>query len=268
MSRTQISQAAEAIKRAEALVIGAGAGMGVDSGLPDFRGDEGFWRAYPPMKRLGLSFYDMADPRWFRDDPALAWGFYGHRLNLYRRTEPHEGFQLLLKLAAGRPIFVLTSNVDGAFGFAGFEAADILEFHGSIHHLQCHRPCSEAIWPIDAEVVVDPETFRATSSLPTCPRCGALARPNILMFGDYGWLSDRSDEQYLRWQRWRHQVGRIAVVEIGAGTAVPTVRRASERLALEGADLIRVNPRESHGPPGALGIAMGGLSALRAIAAA
>ena len=59
--------------------------MGVDSGLPDFRGTQGFWRAYPLYAKLGLDFASMANPRWFTTDPAFAWGFYGHRLELYRR---------------------------------------------------------------------------------------------------------------------------------------------------------------------------------------
>src|ERR1043166_5468359 len=114
---------------ADALLIGAGAGMGVDSGLPDFRGDEGFWRAYPPYKKLGLAFEDLANPRWFDDDPSLAWGFYGHRLNLYRKTNPHEGFHVLRRLSASkeRGAFVFTSNVDGQFVKAGFDPALIAE---------------------------------------------------------------------------------------------------------------------------------------------
>jgi len=55
-------RAARAIRDADALLITAGAGMGVDSGLPDFRGSEGFWRAYPPMAKLGISFVEMANP--------------------------------------------------------------------------------------------------------------------------------------------------------------------------------------------------------------
>src|SRR6476620_10765072 len=89
--------AADAVADAEALIIGAGAGMGVDSGLPDFRGNEGFWKAYPPYAHLGLSFAQMANPRWFDSDPAMAWGFSGHRMNLYRATAPHEGFGILLR---------------------------------------------------------------------------------------------------------------------------------------------------------------------------
>jgi NAD-dependent SIR2 family protein deacetylase len=58
--------AAEIIQSADALLIAAGAGMCVDSGLPDFRGTQGFWRAYPAIAKLGLSFEEMANPVWFR----------------------------------------------------------------------------------------------------------------------------------------------------------------------------------------------------------
>src|ERR1700744_4508975 len=91
-----IARAAGWIRNADALLITAGAGMGVDSGLPDFRGNEGLWRAYPAIARLGLRFEQLANPSWFNRDPHLAWGFYGHRLNLYRATIPHDGFSILL----------------------------------------------------------------------------------------------------------------------------------------------------------------------------
>ncbi len=57
-----LNAVASALRRADALVISTGAGMGVDSGLPDFRGDRGFWNAYPMYERLGLSFVDAANP--------------------------------------------------------------------------------------------------------------------------------------------------------------------------------------------------------------
>jgi NAD-dependent SIR2 family protein deacetylase len=72
--------------------------MGVDSGLPDFRGTQGFWRAYPVIANLGLSFEEMANPAWFEKNPHPAWAFYGHRLNLYRGTSPHAGFNQLLEI--------------------------------------------------------------------------------------------------------------------------------------------------------------------------
>src|SRR5438046_4708780 len=97
MDESAVQDAAEAIRDAQALLIGAGAGMGVDSGLPDFRGNQGFWKAYPPYQKLGLDFVSLANPRRFQSDPTLAWGFYGHRLKLYRASQPHEGFTILCR---------------------------------------------------------------------------------------------------------------------------------------------------------------------------
>lgn len=264
----EFDRAAEVIANADTLFIGAGAGMGVDSGLPDFRGDQGFWRAYPPFKELGLSFIDLANPRWFADDPGVAWGFYGHRLNLYRDTVPHAGFDILKRWGARLPhgAFVFTSNVDGQFQRAGFPDDQVFECHGSIHHLQCCVSCDDAIWPADAiEVDVD-EYFRAADPLPTCPSCTDLARPNILMFGDAGWVETRAVEKQQRMRDWLASVKRPAVVECGAGTAVPSVRWQCERVASAfDVPIIRINPREAHGPAGTISIATTALQALAEI---
>jgi NAD-dependent SIR2 family protein deacetylase len=266
-----IEGAARAIRGAEALLITAGAGMGVDSGLPDFRGNEGFWRAYPPMAKLGIQFYEMANPLWFRRDPELAWGFYGHRFNLYRDTVPHAGFGILRRWAEGVSggSFVFTSNVDGQFQAAGFAEDRIAECHGSISHLQCSVPCGRGIGPAyELEIAVDPETFRAAPPLPRCPECSALARPNVLMFNDWNWVADRTAEQEQRLESWLDSVrgARLAVVELGAGSAVPTVRMTSERVAgRPGATLVRINPREPQVPHGHIGISLNALTALQAI---
>ncbi|MCK2237793.1 MULTISPECIES: Sir2 family NAD-dependent protein deacetylase [unclassified Crossiella] len=246
-SRTDLTRAADLLRGADALLVCAGAGMGVDSGLPDFRGDAGFWRAYPPYAALGLRFEELADPVHFAEDPALAWGFYGHRIALYRATGPHAGFALLRKWGERLPRgqWVFTSNVDGQFQLAGFDR--VAECHGSIHWLQCAGGCSDDIWPAaDLQVEVDPETMRAVGELPGCPGCGGLARPNILMFGDYDWVGRRSQVQLEDYTRWRRELrgANLVVVEIGAGQAVPTVRRQAELASAAGGGLIRINPRE------------------------
>ena len=251
-------RAARAIRDADALLVTAGAGMGVDSGLPDFRGNEGFWRAYPPMAKLGISFVEMANPNWFNHDPTLAWGFYGHRLNLYRQTTPHRGFTQLLEIGRQRRggYFVFTSNVDGQFQKAGFEEDHVEECHGSIHHFQCSHPCSAGIWDArDVTVEVDDGTFRAKVPLPCCRHCGGIARPNVLMFGDWSWISTRTDSQSGWRSAWLKGISnaglRLAIVEVGAGEAVATVRRQSEYMATAyGATLIRINPRDFRVPRG------------------
>lgn len=262
------------IFEAEAVLITAGAGMGVDSGLPDFRGPEGFWRAYPHAKKLGLRFEDLANPTWFRLDPELAWAFYGHRLNLYRTTQPHRGFYLLRNFVRSKSdnYFVFTSNVDGQFQKAGFEEDRIVEIHGSIHHMQCSLPCSDEIWSADGiEVKVDMETFKAIPPLPKCKNCGGVARPNILMFNDCRWVPDRTMEQEERLRRWLkiNKGKKMVIIEIGAGKAVPTVRYFSESTAREyDAVLIRINPRDYDIPSSVkkgISIPLGGLQALEAM---
>jgi NAD-dependent SIR2 family protein deacetylase len=271
VTASRLQQAALAIQAADALVIAAGAGMGVDSGLPDFRGNEGFWKAYPVVARLGLSFVEIANPVWFEDDPELAWAFYGHRLKLYRQTAPHARYGKLLEWATGKPAgyFVFTSNVDGHFQKAGFSPEQIEECHGSIHHFQCLRGCTRSIWNASEEkVAVNESVFRAARPLPCCPHCGGMARPNIMMFGDFSWHSDRSHEQQKRFALWLQQLrikpARLAVIELGAGTAIPSVRHTAERLVGRfGGTLIRINPRETDVPPGHFGLATGAVQGLR-----
>lgn len=78
-----VASAVDALARADALLVTAGAGIGVDSGLPDFRGTHGFWRAYPALRHERFEFHEIASPHAFRAHAPLAWGFYGHRLALY-----------------------------------------------------------------------------------------------------------------------------------------------------------------------------------------
>lgn len=89
-----IHTVAEKLSKCTVLMIGAGAGMGKDSGLPDFRGNEGFWNHYPPYKGK-FNFFECANPQFLVNNPNLFWGFYGSRLLMYRATIPHEGFRLL-----------------------------------------------------------------------------------------------------------------------------------------------------------------------------
>jgi len=275
-----VSRAAAAVQAARrhgaGVVIGAGAGMGVDSGLPDFRGPEGFWKAYPPYRHLGLSFTDLANPSWFARDAAFAWGFYGHRLNLYRQTVPHAGYALLRQLCddvGGHAVY--TSNVDGAFEKAGFAADRLVAIHGNIHRLQCTK-ADHGCWSADGvDVDVDPDTFRARGALPTCPTCGAVARPNILMFGDSGFVSQPTDDDEHRYQTRLDGFDAGAphvIIECGAGTHIPSVRVMSDDLLhrFPRATLVRINVREAFADDDAvadrtIGVSLGARAALQAM---
>ena len=263
------AEAARAIRGARALVVATGAGMGIDSGLPDFRGDQGFWKAYPAYQRIGLSFVDAANPDRFEEDPAFGWGFYGHRLHLYRETVPHDGYRILQDWMArfSLPGFAVTSNVDGQFQKSGWDPQRLHEVHGSIHHLQCTVPCCEDVWACREDVPVDLATMRA-ETIPACRHCRRVARPNILMFGDGAWLPHRSAHQGRCFQAFLDEQGeeRVVVLEIGAGTAVATIRWISERLGrLPDSLVVRINPREADVRPPHLGLPVGALEALEGI---
>lgn len=265
-----LEHAAELIEQADALVIAAGAGMGVDSGMPDFRGQQGFWAAYPALAAAGIDFTSIANPKGFVQDANRAWGFYGHRLALYRQTVPHAGFAILKRWADAMPLgaTVFTSNVDGQFQKAGFDPAQIHECHGSLHHLQCMKPCTDHIWSAHSiEPVVDMSLCRMTSPLPLCPDCQRLARPNVMMFNDWDWLSSRSDHQARRQEAWLQRARHPVVVELGAGTAIPSVRHFSQLIIAEfSGRLIRINPREWQVPtPLDVGLSMGGQAGLQGI---
>ncbi|MEK9773600.1 MAG: Sir2 family NAD-dependent protein deacetylase [Opitutae bacterium] len=264
---------AEIIRNCDALLIGAGAGMGVDSGLPDFRGSEGFWKAYPPLATLGIKFEEMANPRWFRNDPKLAWGFYGHRFNLYHNTYPHLGHYILRKWADifQIPSFVFTSNVDGHFIKAGW-ADQILECHGAIRNLQCMDSCGQPVWELKEHTTktfnICPTSLRCESALPSCPKCGALARPNILMFSDFFWDPSIHLIQEKNLQKWmvNHGSPSLLIMEFGAGIHVPTVRSFCEQTWHDYAcTMIRVNPQDNHAPNGVHTITEGALETLGSI---
>jgi len=268
MSPDDLDLISQWITAADSLVITAGAGMGVDSGLPDFRGSEGFWQAYPALGQAGMEFTSIANGQTFIREPMLAWGFYGHRLNLYRQTTPHQGFQVLKQIGERleHGYYVVTSNVDGQFQKAGFADQRILEIHGSIHHLQCTQPCSSTIWSADPLVVTtdDARCQWAGEKLPSCPICGCLARPNILMFDDWAWDSTRTDRQRRQWTNWQTAAANPVVIELGAGFEIASIRAISASFKSK---VIRINPRHTEiKRTQGIGLAMGAREALLEIA--
>ena len=244
----KLAQAAHWIGTAQAMVVAAGAGMGIDS---------------------GLQFGNMGSPEALQQRPAAAWGIYGQQLNLYRAAAPHAGFGLIR--AWGQRMqqgcFVFTSNVDGHFQKAGFPSARVYECRGSIHRLQCVANCEGSIWSTaDLRPQVDEAACEWRGELPTCPRCGALARPNILMTDDWRWNETRSAQQRMLLDMWLDSVQAPLVLEIGAGRAVPTVRNFTRRMQLRGSRLIRINLHEANiHNPGDIELALGARQALQAL---
>lgn len=254
MVNQDINRIKDYIQEADAVLIAAGSGMSVDSGLPDFRGKNGFWKAYPFFEKLDIDFMDVASPQQFFSNPDIAWAFYGHRLDLYRKTQPHVGFNLLLDLVRSKKnnYFVYTSNVDGHFQKTGFDINKIYEVHGSINYLQCALNCNDEIWNNHETINVN-QKMMTVDKFPRCKNCGGISRPNILMFDDYYWVTGRTDKQNHKYNKWLHNTviaknQKLVIIEIGCGITIQTVRMNNEWMMKKYSNtkLIRINPYDNH----------------------
>lgn len=250
MNTENLNRAREILKNADAVFCFSGAGMSAPSGANTFRGDDGFWRHFPPYKKLGLNFEQMATPASFVDHLDIALGFYGYRYNMYNKLTPHAGYYDLKRVMDSKIFggWMITTNVDGHAIKAGFE--NVYESHGSIHHWQCSNlDCANRNGlSAPPQLVVDEETM--TCNITNEHYCGCLKplRPNIVMFWDLQFCDIRTREQYGRYLKFRYDLEekktfpRVAVLEIGAGDAIPTMRIEAHQIANEfGTRVIRIN---------------------------
>jgi len=252
-------KAAQLIFDADVLFISAGAGMGVPGGLGTFRGTAaGVW---PPLQKLGLKFEFMSNPARFKENdqygPNWAWSFWKWRYCAYLGAQLHKGYEYLRDWSNMKmhPSFVFTTNIDGHFLRAGFDK--VLERHGTVQFLQCQRldstcPNFNKKWLPEKGLIeslqVDPRTDQIIGSLPTCNGCEKTARPTVLMFNDGNVLTEQIEEQMKVYNDWKKRITKsdrlkVVVIEIGAGTAIPTARLESEKISNEfSCPLIRINP--------------------------
>jgi NAD-dependent deacetylase len=147
------------------LVI-TGAGVSAESGIPTFRGKDGYWRNLDPTK--------LATPEAFARDPNLVWDWYRDRRQRIRKAQPNPAHQAIAKLAAQTGEFLLvTQNVDDLQLRVGLPSEKMVQIHGDIFMTRCSR-CNFRRH----------EHERDDDSLPKCPECGALMRPDVVWFGE------------------------------------------------------------------------------------
>jgi NAD-dependent deacetylase len=163
-----IRELATLVRERQPVVVLTGAGISTESGIPDFRSATGLWAEYDPM--------EYATIRAFRRDPVKVWEFYALRFSVLIEAQPNAGHFALAELERrGLVEAIVTQNIDGLHQAAG--SRDVLEVHGSIRTAVCLE-CGERV-PL--EQVVAALQHRPA---PPCPRCGAILKPDVVMFGE------------------------------------------------------------------------------------
>lgn len=197
------------LRRTQGLVLWlTGAGISAESGIPTFRGREGYWR-------VGSESYrpeELATLDAFREMPDEVWSWYLYRRGVCRSAKPNTAHRALVRAEqrAGDRFLLVTQNVDGLHLRAGNTRERTYQIHGNIDFMRCTRACLSAPVLVPEEIDIQwakgrPLSDRERERL-KCPSCGALARPHVL------WMDETYDEQNFRFQS-----------SIGAATAASLV---------------------------------------------
>jgi NAD-dependent deacetylase len=184
----------DAIARPGRILFLTGAGISAESGIPTFRGAEGYWT-------IGSTEYqpqELATQAAFRRMPWDIWGWYLYRRGVCRAAAPNAAHAALVtaEAALGDRFLLITQNVDGLHGRAGSSQARSYEIHGNIELARCIVACTADRWPIPdgvGDVAKGGEVPEAWRALLVCPRCSAMARPHVL------WFDESYDEERFRW---------------------------------------------------------------------
>ncbi|MGB8331882.1 MAG: Sir2 family NAD-dependent protein deacetylase [Polyangiales bacterium] len=215
-----------------------GAGISAESGIPTFRGEEGYWRVgsrnYQPAQ--------MATRAAFREMPGEVWAWYLYRRGVCRAAKPNAAHRALAgaERRGGDRFLLVTQNVDGLHLRAGNTLDRTYQIHGNIDFMRCSKECLPSPIPVpeDLDLAWDKGrglTRRELEAL-SCPSCGTLGRPHVL------WFDEHYDEANFRFHSSIDAVGRASlVIVVGTTGATSLPMQIGSIAAQRGVPMIVVN---------------------------
>ena len=207
---------AQKLKDSRKIVFVTGAGISQESGIPTFRGKDGYWRKYDPMKLASIDA--------FYDDPKLVWEWYEDRRKNILSVKPNEGHFAISQMEEFKDVVILTQNIDGLHQRSG--STNVLELHGSIIRIKC-TVCD----------FVDNITENFESLPPKC-KCGSMLRPDVVWFGES-----------LPQDIWQSAIKEASVCDVmvivGTSLVVSPANTLPAYAKQSGAILIEVNPEKT-----------------------
>ena len=211
-----LEKIADKLKQSEKIIFVTGAGISQESGIPTFRGKDGLWRKYDPMK---LATIDA-----FYEDPKLVWEWYEERRKNILAAKPNAGHIAIAELEEKKPVRVLTQNIDGLHQRAG--SKNVYELHGSIITIKC-TSCG-----------FKDKISSSFSELPPLCKCGSILRPDVVWFGES-----------LPQDVWQAAISEASscdtMVVVGTSLAVSPANLLPVYAKQNGAILVEINPEET-----------------------
>lgn len=211
-----IARCRTALARDGAVLALTGAGVSAESGIPTFRGKEGYWtvgsREYHPQ--------ELATHEAFSRMPWDVWAWYLYRRGVCRAAEPNAGHAALVRwdAALGDRFGLVTQNVDGLHRRAGSPMSRTYPIHGDIGLMRCASDCTLDRFPIPDAIGALGKGEAVTTeqkALLVCPQCGGMARPHVL------WFDESYDEPRFFLDTARRLAARATLLVV-AGTSAQT----------------------------------------------
>jgi NAD-dependent deacetylase len=219
------------------VVVLTGAGISAESGIPTFRGKEGYWvvgsRNYMPQ--------EMATHEMFEQTPEEVWRWYLYRFGVCRDARPNAGHEALVRLegALGDRFTLVTQNIDGLHRRAGSQRVHAI--HGDAAWVRCAASCG--LGRVDLPPIVPrgsgPLTSAEREAL-TCPRCRAWLRPHVLWFDEY-----YDEENYRMDSALRAAAAADLLLVVGTSGATNLPMQIGQLAYRRGVALVDVNPEEN-----------------------
>ena len=241
MPYDKVKDAKKEIINSDAMLVIAGAGMSVDSGIFTYRGTNGIWNKSIQIGNDLYRYDEISSLDMWKKFPELAWGFKSNFYKMMIESEPHQGYYTLLNFVKNKlnnNYFICTSNIDNYFERAGFDIEKIYEVHGTMKYLQCmDKSCSirNGLIPMtkDTMPLFDSQTFIA-KNMPNCPHCKYILRPNVSMFGDVDFYGKPYEYPRKRMEKWLDNINKnkqsLIILEIGCGINPHSLRMNNGRM--------------------------------------
>ncbi len=220
------------------LVALTGAGISAESGIPTFRGKDGYWtvgsKEYHPQ--------EMATHAMFSRYPEEVWAWYLYRRTVCRAAGPNDGHRAVVALerALGDRFLLLTQNVDGLHLRAGNSLERTFQIHGNIDYARCDVDCGQPIFALPDDLADKARGAGLTDrerEVIRCPSCGGWARPHVL------WFDECYDEEHFRFESsLRAAVAADVLLVVGTSGATNLPMQVGQAALHHGALIVDVNP--------------------------